>query len=49
MKAEHPIAEEVLDLARVALLRDETWMAYNDALYLIAKEDVCFLKRKMKR
>ena len=46
MSKEHPIADEVLDLVLIALSKDENWMAYNNSLYFLDKEDVCFFKNK---
>ena len=42
MNNRHPISEDVLNNAQLALLRGEHWMAYNQTLYLIEKEDVHF-------
>jgi hypothetical protein len=42
----HPIADEVLDLANMALSKGEKYMAYNDSSYLIEKEDVAFFDSK---
>jgi len=44
MNNEHPISDEVLDLVNIALSKGEHWMAYNQSLYLIDKEDVHFFK-----
>lgn len=44
MKIEHPISDEVLELANTALSKGEHWMAYNQSLYFIDKEDVHFFK-----
>lgn len=44
MKNQHPIANEVLDLAAMALSKAERWMVYNDASYSLEKEDVRFFK-----
>jgi len=44
MNNEHPISDEVLELANVALSKGEHWLAYNQALYFIDKEDVHFFK-----
>ncbi len=46
MKIEHPISDEVLDLTTLALNKGEHWMAYNNSLYFIDKEDVYFFKNK---
>jgi len=43
---EHPISNEVLDLARIALANGRQWMAYNHSLYLIEKGDVQFFSSK---
>ena len=42
MNNEHPISDEVLELVNMALAKDEHWMAYNQSLYFIDKDDVCF-------
>lgn len=44
MNKNHPIADEVLDLASMALSKGEHWMTYNQSLYFIDKEDVHFFK-----
>ena len=46
MNTEHPISDEVLDLVNLALMKGEQWMAYNNSLYFIDKEDVYFFKNK---
>lgn len=46
MKREHPISDEVLDLATIALSKGEHWMAYNQAIYFIDKTDVHFFRTK---
>lgn len=46
MKSEHPIADEVLDLVTVALSKGEHYMAYNNSLYFIDKDDVHFFSTK---
>lgn len=46
MTAEHPIADEVLDLATVALATGREYMAYNNTLYFIDKNDVYFFNTK---
>ena len=46
MKTEHPIADEVLDLAQLALIKGQAFMAYNNSLYFIDKEDVHFFNSK---
>jgi hypothetical protein len=38
----HPISDEVLDLAEMALSKGKHWMAYSQSLYFIDKEDVYF-------
>ncbi|HCL06325.1 MAG TPA: hypothetical protein DHW64_10335 [Chitinophagaceae bacterium] len=43
---EHPIANEVLDLARIALANHKQWVAYNNGSYLIEKGDVLFFNSK---
>lgn len=47
MNTEHPISDEVLDLANIALLKGEHWIAYNNSLYFIDKNDVHFFKEKV--
>ncbi len=47
MNNEHPISEEVLDLAQGALSKGHNWMAYNNSLYFIDKEDVHFFKNEI--
>ncbi len=42
MNSELPISDEVLELANRALSKGEHWMAYNQSLYFIVKEDVRF-------
>ncbi len=42
MNNEHPIADEVLDLANTALSNGDHWMAYNQSLYFLDKENVHF-------
>lgn len=42
MRKHQVIADEVLDMVALAIARGEKWMAYNNSLYLIDKEDVCF-------
>jgi hypothetical protein len=44
MNNEHPISEEVLKLVNIALSKGEHWMAYDQSLYFIDKEDVHFFK-----
>ena len=46
MNNEHPISDEVLELVNIALSKSEHWMAYNQSLYFIDKEDVHFFKLK---
>ncbi|TXJ23376.1 MAG: hypothetical protein E6Q24_18505 [Chitinophagaceae bacterium] len=46
MKSEHPIADEVLDLVTIALSKGEHYMAYNNSLYFIDKDDVHFFSTK---
>jgi hypothetical protein len=46
MNVEHPISDEVLDVTTVALSKGEHWMAYNNSLYFIGKEDVHFFKNQ---
>ena len=42
----HPISDEVLDLATIALSNGRHWMAYNQSLYFIDKEDVHFFESR---
>ena len=42
MNNEYPISDEVLELVNMALSKGEHWMAYNQSLYFIDKEDVHF-------
>ena len=44
MNNEHPLSDEVLELVNIALSKGEHWMAYNQSLYFIDKEDVHFFK-----
>jgi hypothetical protein len=44
MNNEHPISYEVVELVNIALSKGEHWMAYNQSLYFIDKEDVQFFK-----
>ena len=44
MNNEHPISDEVLELVNIALSKGEHWMAYNQSLYFIDKDDVHFFK-----
>ena len=46
MNNEHPISDEVLELAQLALNKGEHWMAYNNSLYFIDKSDVYFFSSK---
>ena len=46
MKNEHPIAVEVLDLVSIALSKREHYMAYNNSIYFIDKDDVNFFKTR---
>lgn len=46
MKNEHPIADEVLDQVTIALSKGEHYMAYNQSLYFIDKDDVHFFRTK---
>ena len=43
-ESDHPISNEVLDVAQLALSKGENWMAYNNSLYFIDKDDVHFFK-----
>ena len=42
MNNDHPISDEVLELANIALNKGEHWIAYNQSLYFIDKSDVHF-------
>ncbi|MEO5682525.1 MAG: hypothetical protein ABIQ88_07780 [Chitinophagaceae bacterium] len=42
MKINHPISDEVIELANIALGKGEHWMAYNQSLYFIDTSDVHF-------
>ena len=42
MNNQHPISDEVIELANTALSKGERWMVYNQSLYFIEKEDVHF-------
>jgi hypothetical protein len=46
MNTEHPISSEVLNLVNMAIIRGEHWMAYNNSLYFIDKNEVHFFKDK---
>ncbi|MBP6023923.1 hypothetical protein [Ferruginibacter sp.] len=46
MTTEHPIADEVLDLVSIALANGEKYMAYNNSIYFIDKNDVHFFRTK---
>ncbi len=46
MNNEHPISDEVLDMANIALSKGEHWMTYNKSLYLIDKNDVRFFNNE---
>ncbi len=46
MNQEHVISDEVLEIIQLAINRNENWMAYNNSLYFIDKEDVQFFKDK---
>lgn len=43
-ESDHPISNEVLDVVQLALSKGENWMAYNNSLYFIDKDDVHFFK-----
>lgn len=47
MNNAHPISDEVLDLANLALSRGQHWMVYNNSLYFIDNNDVHFFKDKI--
>ena len=40
------IADEVLEKVEIALNKGNNWMAYNNSLYFIDKDDVQFFKNK---
>ena len=46
MNTEHPISDEVLNLVNMAIIRGEHWIAYNNSLYFIDKNEVHFFKDK---
>lgn len=46
MNKEHAISDEVLEIVQMAISRNENWMAYNNSLYFLDKEDVHFFKEK---
>lgn len=46
MNNEHPISDDVLDLANAALFNGKHWMAFNSSLYFIDKNDVHFFKKE---
>ncbi|MEP7375307.1 MAG: hypothetical protein ABI675_18040 [Chitinophagaceae bacterium] len=46
MNQEHVISGEVFEIIQSAIGRNENWMAYNNSLYFIDKEDVQFFKDK---
>lgn len=46
LRKEHPIADEVLDLVDIALSKGEHYMAHNNSLYFIDKNDVHFFQNK---
>ena len=48
MNNNHPISDEVLDMANIALSKGEHWMAYNQSLYLIDTNHVYFFNSKQK-
>ncbi|MFM9910320.1 MAG: hypothetical protein ACKVOW_13275 [Chitinophagaceae bacterium] len=47
MNIEHPISDEVLDLTTLALSKGEHWIAYNNSLYFIDKDNVHFFKNQI--
>ncbi len=42
----HPISDEVLELASLAISNGQNWVAYNRSLYFIGKEDIHFFEEK---
>jgi hypothetical protein len=46
MKRENVISSEVLEIVQLAINRNENWMAYNNSLYFIDKDDVHFFKEE---
>lgn len=46
MTGEHVIADEVVELANLALSKGENWMVYNQTLYFLDRDDIHFFKTK---
>ena len=46
MKRENVISSEVLEIVQLAINRNENWMAHNNSLYFIDKDDEHFFKEK---
>ena len=46
MNNEHVISDEVLDLIKLAVAKSENWMAYNNSMYFIDKDDIFFFKNR---
>lgn len=46
MKQEQAISDEVIEAIQLAINRNENWMAYNNSLYFIEKEDIQFFTEK---
>lgn len=46
MTTEHVISDEVIDLVNLALSKGENWLAYNQTLYFLDKNDIHFFKTK---
>ena len=45
MTGEHVIADEVVELANLALSKGENWMVYNQTLYFLDRDDIHFFKK----
>jgi len=46
LSTEHVISDEVLEIIKLAISRNEKWMAYNNSLYFIDRADVLFFKEQ---
>jgi len=46
MEQGHVLSDELLEKAAGALANDKQWMAYNNSLYFIDKDDVHFFNNK---
>ncbi len=49
MNKEHAIADDVLDLIEIAISKGEEWMAYNNSLYFLDKEETCVFSKTKNR